>query len=183
MILMVLAGCSGSKAETGGMHEVITPYDQLNEKAMEMVANGTIAVVGEGESTREDMARDKAKQSARVALASALEVEVNALRKQFSEEIGSDGDAEVNDSWQNVSSALTKSVLRGAVSKETKLTHNGKSGKESRYKAYVIMAIDPKAVLQSFQDQVKKEDALYTRYRHSQMNAEMEEKLKGYGKD
>lgn len=183
MIVVVLAGCAGGGAATGGMKEIITPYSELEDLRNDMVSNGTIAVIGQGQSQREDLARDKARQDGMQKLASALEAEVNGYVKQFKEEIGSDSDSEINDSFQRVNSTLTKSVLRGAMSKKSKLTHNGKSGKESRYEAYVIMAIDSKAVLQSFQDEMKKEDVLYTRYRHSQMNTEMEEKLKGYGKD
>ncbi len=183
MMLMVLASCSGSKAETGGMNVVTTPYDELNAKAMDLVANGTIAVVGQGTSSREDFARDKAKQAGMAGLATALEAEVKVLTKQFNEEIGSASDAEINESFQNVTQTLAKSVLRGAIPKETVVTHNGKSGKESVYKVYTIVAVDSKAIVQSFQDQVKKEEALYTRYRHSQMDAEMEAKLKDNGKE
>jgi hypothetical protein len=182
-IVVVLAGCSGSKVETGGMKVVTTPYDQLNVKAMDLVANGTVAVVGQGTSTREDMARDKALQTGMAGLATALEAEVKVLTKQFNEEIGSLSDAEINESFQRVSSTLAKTILKGAIPKESVVTHNGKSGKESIYKVYTIVAVDSKVIVQSFQDQMKKEEVLYTRYLHSKMDAEMEEKLKDNGKE
>jgi len=48
---------------------------------------------------------------------------------------------------------------------------------------YTIVAVDSKVIVQSFQDQMKKEEVLYTRYLHSKMDAEMEEKLKDNGKE
>jgi len=42
------------------------------------------------------------------------------------------------------------------------------------------MAIDPKIFIQSFQDQMKEQKAVYTRYRQSQMHKEMEQKLEDY---
>ena len=51
---------------------------------------------------------------------------------------------------------------------------------EGIYKAYVLMVIDPKTFMQSFQDQMKKQKVMYTKYRQSEMSREMEEKIKGY---
>lgn len=171
VIAFVFSGCAG------GMKVVKTPHSDLQLKANELVKNGGLAVVGTGISTREDMAREKAQNSGRTLLAQALETKVKAYEKQFKEEIGTAGEAEINEAFQTVSEQLSKTVLVGVLPMEEVVTLNN-----GQYTIYTIMSIDPKIFIQSFQDQMKEQKAIYTRYRQSQMHKEMEQKLEDYDK-
>ncbi len=168
-LAFVFLGCSG------GMKIVKSPHSDLQLKANELVKNGGLAVVGTGISSREDLARKQAQNDGRTLLSNALETKVKGYEKQFQEEIGTAGDAEINEAFQTVSEQLTKSVLVGVLPTEEVITLN-----DGKYTIYTIMAIDPKIFIQSFQDQMKEQKAVYTRYRQSQMHKEMEQKLEDY---
>jgi len=171
IIALVFLGCSG------GMKIVKSPHSDLQLTANELVRNGGLAVVGTGISSREDLARKQAQNDGRTLLSNALETKVKGYEKQFQEEIGTAGDAEINEAFQTVSEQLTKSILVGVLPVEEVITL-----KDDKYTIYTIMAIDPKIFIQSFQDQMKEQKAVYTRYRQSQMHKEMEQKLEDYDK-
>ncbi len=171
IIAFVFLGCSG------GMKVIKSPHSDLQLKANELVRNGGLAVVGTGISSREDLARKQAQNDGRTLLSNALETKVKGYEKQFQEEIGTAGDAEINEAFQAVSEQLTKSILVGVLPTEEVITM-----KDGKYTIYTIMAIDPKIFIQSFQDQMKEQKAAYTRYRQSQMHKEMEQKLEDYDK-
>lgn len=159
----------------GGMHLIKTPYASLQKEANKIVKDGGLAVVGTGSSKRESGARDKAQNDGNTKLGRALEVKVKSYEKRFFEEIGTADDSEINEAFNQVSEQLSKQVLNGILPREEKMTKG-----EGIYKAYVLMVIDPKTFMQSFQDQMKKQKVMYTKYRQSEMSREMEEKIKGY---
>ena len=146
-------------------------------EANQLVKDGGLAYVGTGISKREDIARDKAQNDGRAGLANALETKVKNYEKQFKEEIGTSGESEINEAFQRVSEQMSKTVLVGVLPTNEVITLN-----EGTYTIYTIMSIDPKTFMQSFQDQMKEQKAVYTRYRQSQMHKEMEEKLEDYDK-
>ena len=165
----LLAACGG------GVKVINSPHSDLQKKANQLVKEGGLAVVGTGISSREDIARSKAQNSGRTLLAQAIETKVKGYEKQFIEEIGSAGDSEINEAFQTVSEQMTKTVLVGVLPVDEAITMQ-----DGKYTIYTIMAIDPKTFIQSFQDQMKQQKALYTRYRQSQMHKEMEQKLEDY---
>jgi len=171
-IAVILGGCAGGG---GGMNIVQSPHSQLQMEANQLVKAGGLAFVGTGISQREDIARNKAQNAGRTGLGQALETKVKAYEKQFIEEVGSAGEAEINEAFQTVSEQLSKTVLVGVLPINEVITLN-----EGTYTIYTIMAVDPKTFIQSFQDQMKEQKALYTRYRQSEMSKEMDKKLEDY---
>jgi ribosomal protein S20 len=172
-IVFLLGACAGG----GGMKVVSSPHSELQLEANQLVKDGGLAFVGTGISTREDIARKKAQTAGRTGLAQALESKVKSYEKQFQEEIGTSGESEINEAFQTVSEQLSKTVLVGVLPVREIITKD-----EGTYTIYTIMAVDPKTFIQSFQDQMKEQKALYTRYRQSKMHNEMEKKLEDYDK-
>ena len=172
-MIFLLAACGGG----GGMKIVSSPHSQLQMEANKLIKDGGLAYVGTGISPREDIARNKAQNDGRTGLAQALESKVKAYEKQFVEEIGTSGESEINEAFQRVSEQLSKTVLIGVLPVNEVITLN-----DGTYTIYTVMAIDPKTMIQSFQDQMKEQKALYTRYRASKMHDEMEKKLEDYDK-
>lgn len=176
VMAMLMIGCSGGPdAKPMGKTVVTSPYTQLQMEANKLVQGGGLAYVGTGISEREDIARKKAQNDGRNGLALALETKVKAYEKQFMEEIGSAGDSEINEAFSAVGEQLSKTVLVGVLPVNEVITLD-----DGKYTIYTIMSIDPKTFIQSFQDQMKEQKALYTRYRSSQMHEEMEKKLEDY---
>ena len=176
--LIIIVGIAVTLSACGaGSKLVKSPHSDLQLEANKLIKDGGLAVVGTGISSREDIARNKAQNDGRTKLAQSLETKVKAYEKQFQEEIGSAGEAEINEAFQSVSEQLSKTVLVGVLPVKEAITM-----KDSKYPIYTIMAIDPKTFMQSFQDQMKEQKALYTRYRQSKMHDEMEKKLEDYDK-
>jgi len=172
-IVFLLGACAGG----GGMKVISSPHSELQLEANQLVKDGGLAFVGTGISSREDIARNKAQTAGRTGLAQALESKVKSYGKQFQEEIGSSGESEINEAFQTVTEQLSKTVLVGVLPVREIITMN-----EGKYTIYTIMAVDPKTFIQSFQDQMKEQKALYTRYRQTKMHDEMETKLEDYDK-
>ena len=113
--LAMLSGCGGSKGTSA-----TTPYNELSKMAQAMRKAGALADVGQGQSSREDLARQKAQNDGRAKLALGLESKIQVLQKSFLEEVGSAGDTEVNEAFSSVSKTMASTTLRGVFPEEEK---------------------------------------------------------------
>ena len=171
--LVLLTGCGGSKQVSAKK----SPYLQMQKRANEFNKNGAVAVVGQGESSREDIARKKSYTDARANLAEALETKVQTLSKSFLEEIGTSGDTEINEAFSKTTKTMASTVLKGSFPEDEIMVE-----KEGKITIYTLMVIDPSTFNQSILDEMDKSGnkKLYERFRSSQAYDELNNEMEAY---
>lgn len=178
--LFLLAGCGPKeipKSNEGEYEEVSQPFTDLEEMAVEINESGGVAAVGEGVSTRQDLAKDKARNEALGKLSEIFSQKVSRMTKSFSEEVGSGTQPEINEVFTRATKNVASATLQGAITKKSKLTQNSKT---KQYMAGVLVVITPKTVNNSIFDEIRNTDKrMYERFRASQtfdeLNKEAEE--------
>ena len=183
MALMVLFvfGCSGPKdfskthPSDGEFEEINDPFASLTVEANEVIADGGIAAVGEGISTRQDLAKEKARNEGLGKLAEIFEQKIQRLTKAFVEEVGSGNNPQISETFSKVQKNVANAKLSGAIVKNSKLTKNSKTG---QFMAGALVVIDPKTINTSILDELKKtDDKLYQLYRSSKGFEELEKEM------
>ncbi|MEA3500569.1 MAG: hypothetical protein U9R41_06115 [Candidatus Marinimicrobia bacterium] len=171
--LILLTGCGGSKQVSAEKN----PYLQMQKRANEFNKNGAVAVVGQGESSREDIARKKSYTDARANLADALEAKVQTLSKSFLEEVGTSGDSEINEAFSRTTKVMSSSVLKGSFPEDEVMVE-----KEGKITIYTLMVINPATFNQSLLDEMNKSGnkKLYERFRASQAYDELNNEMEKY---
>ncbi|NOZ08116.1 MAG: hypothetical protein GXO91_04450 [FCB group bacterium] len=176
--LLTLVGCGGhTPAVADDLTEIADPFQELQDMANGFIKDGNIAVVGVGTSTRQDIARDKARASAQAKLAESFETKVEVLKKKFTEELGSDMTNELNETFTNVIKTTSKTVLYGAIENKAKYFKDNKTGMIS---AGVVLYVSPDVMNQSLLDQMKNKPKLYERFRASEAYKELEKEMENY---
>ncbi|OGV62572.1 MAG: hypothetical protein A2498_15820 [Lentisphaerae bacterium RIFOXYC12_FULL_60_16] len=172
MAVVLMAGCRGPKAQSDK-----TIFGMMQEKANAITDAGGLAAVGIGSSRTVNLALDKAKTRGRTELAMILETKVDAMKKDFQEEIG-EGQAgsELNALFTAASKNIAHTTLSGSVPKDLKY----ETGKEGEITAYALMVVDPKVVSDAFANQANSQRNMYTRFRASQAFAELDQEIKKY---
>ena len=168
MSLMVSCGGSGETTKS-------SPYNELAKIANTMRKNGAVADVGQGQSKREDLAREKAQTDGRAKIAMGMEVKVQALQKKFVEEIGSNEDTEINEAFSSVTKQMASTVLQGVFPEEERMVE-----KDGMITIYVLMAVDPSTFNQSLMDEMKSKPKVYERFRASQAYDELKNEMDTY---
>ncbi len=182
---LIIYSCSSSNPKVEAtkvdvMETYADPFEDLNNLANKIIEGGGVAAVGQGISSRQDLAREKAITNAQGALAQIFNTKVQRLNKNFQEEIGSTNDSEINEAFSTVTKTLTSQLLVGAFVKETKYLRNKETGQIS---AGVVIAIDPKTINQSILDELKtKSPKLYERFRATQAFEELKKEMEEYEK-
>ena len=121
------------------------------------------------------LAVDKAKQQARMDLASQLEVKVQGLTKKFEEEVGMNEDSELLSEFTQASKSVVSTVMNGTrVNKHDVVVENG------IYRAYVLMELPLGEANLALMQQIKNSQNMYTRFRASQAFDELEQEVEKY---
>ncbi len=181
LIALFVIGCSGTKdfskthPSDGEFEEVNDPFKDLQNSANDIIADGGLAAVGEGISTRQDLAKEKARNEGLGKLAEILEQKIQRLTKSFVEELGAGNNPQINEAFSKVQKNVSNAKLSGAVIKDSKLTKNSKTG---QFMAGALVVIDPKTINTSILDELKKSDeALYQQFRSSKAFEELEKEM------
>ena len=174
--VMILAGCAPAPVV-----EIAKPVADLPEWFLNKPNDpNMIFGVGSGTSSRMQIARDKASQSARFDLAQAIEVKFDGLQKQFTEEIGSGEGSELLEYFVQATKAVVSTVMTGATVDKSKIMQKG-----DQYIAYALMSMNVSSSNQALLDKLKQQENMYTRFRASETFKEMEaetEKFEDYKK-
>lgn len=165
--LFLLAGC-------GSRQLVNDPVDDLYGVAAQLKGEGAFAVVGFGESKRLDLARDKAIADCQRLIGEAMHVQVEALKKKFIEEVGSD-DTEINEFFSVATKILTKAEYSGAILEKTYRNQR----KDGNYEFFAVMALNPDIIIKSMDDELKNRK-MYERFRASEAFKEMDSQVDRY---
>ena len=169
VIVGILSSCGSSPTPK------TTPYNELMKIANGMRKSGAITSVGQGQSKREDIARDKSHTDARGKMSQAMESKVSTLNKSFQEELGTGDDTEINEAFTDVVKVVSKAVLNGAFPEEERMNE-----KDGIITIYTLMVIDPATFNQSFLDEMKSKPKLYERFRASQAYDELQKEMDAF---
>ena len=171
VIAAILSSCGSAPAPK------VTPYAELTKVANGMRKGGAITAVGQGQSKREDIAREKSHTDARGKMSQAMESKVSTLNKSFQEEIGSNDDTEINEAFTSVTKVVSKNILQGAFPEDERMVE-----KDGLITIYTLMAIDPATFNKSFLDNMKSEPKLYERFRASQAYDDLQKEMDNFDK-
>lgn len=179
--LSLIVACGGSKKVVDpakDMEVYADPFQDLQDLAADIIDAGGIAAVGQSQSQRQDLAKKKAVTDAQGQLAEIFNTQVERMKKMFQEEIGSEEDSEINEAFTTVTKVLTRTMLQGAITKQTKYMRDPQT---KQFTAASVVAIEPDKVNLSILDEVKKsKPKLYERFRASQAYEELDKAMDKY---
>lgn len=167
----VMAGCR-SMPKTTSDRDVFGP---MQEKAAKITAAGGLAAVGIGESKTINIAIEKAKTRARTEMAFIINTKVDALRKDFSEEIGEGKSAEYNTLFSSAAKQLASQEIAGTA--PTDIKYETKDGITT---AHALIEQNPKILAAALENASQANKSLYTRFRASQAFNELDAEVKKY---
>lgn len=177
-LALVFWGCGPSKVN-------LTPSP--TEKTIESVPAWILSPPNEpgylyagATATSQDMqmAMDKAKTSAQADLAQQMETRMENLTKRFQEETGVAGDSQLLSQFGTATKAISKQTLVGTRVKEQKLLPE-----KNIYRSYVLMVLPLGDANQLLMNQLKTNEALYTRFRATQAFEELDKEMEGQEHD
>lgn len=123
-------------------------------------------------SRDQQLAVDKAKQDGRMDISAQIEARVSGLIKKFDEEVGRTEDSELLGMYTQVSMTVVDQTLVGCRARQQVIQKEGEL-----YRAYVLMEVSLGFAKEVLADQLKKQEALYTRFRASKAFKEMEKEV------
>ncbi|MFO8029737.1 MAG: hypothetical protein R6U28_07735 [Cyclonatronaceae bacterium] len=118
---------------------------------------------------------NRATTDARAEIGRVVEVRIEAMQKNFTEEVGVDEDATFRQMFEEVSRTVVATSLSGSRAKETKHEREG-----NMWRAYVLMEYPIGAANQQLMNQIKEREEMYTRFRQSQSFQELEKAVEDY---
>lgn len=178
--LATVAGCGGSKQPASTADTQPEP-EQVIAQAPNWYTSppeDSLAVTATASEVSADMqlAVDKAKTSARSAIAEQLSTKYEGLTKRFQEETGVGGDSELLDQYVNAYKTVTQQVLEGTSAREQEIVAEG-----DRYRAYVLMELSLSQANQALMDRIKNNDRnMWTRFRATEAWEELEQEIEAY---
>ncbi len=186
LVIFCFIGCGGSGKSlqeqiTEGADELIIKADPgktLETLSDELNETGGVSAVGEGQSKRRDLAKEKAQFAAEAKIAQSLDQKMTSLRKKAVENIGQgEADDEINENFSTAMKSLSQQILKGATVKKTILAQR----KDGVYYAWSLVIINPKMVNSAMLNEVKKKNVkLYERMQTSKLFDELNKEEKEY---
>lgn len=142
----LIAGCASTPQE-----KTVNKMLEMQRDKTELVNKGIVAGFGVGESASEQMAYDEADLNARTDAARMLESKVEALFRNYEEEVGGELTEHQESIRKNIVSSLQNGVTVVKMDMET--TENG------RFKIYAVAAMDPEIVKKVLEAELKARNA------------------------
>jgi hypothetical protein len=121
------------------------------------------------------IAINKAQAEGRNLIAQQLEVKYNGLNKRFAEEVGRSNDGQLLDFYSQVYKAVVSQVLYGSRSRQQVLRTEGEV-----YRAFVLMELPLGEMSKRLMEQIKAQEALYTRFRATEAFKELDAEIQRY---
>lgn len=115
---------------------------------------------------------NQATTDARGEIQRVIEVRVEAMQKNFTEEVGVDEDATFRQMFEEVTRTVAAGAQSGSTVREQKIEQDG-----NLYRAYVLMEYPVGAANRQLMEQMKEREEMYTRFRQSQSFQELERQV------
>jgi hypothetical protein len=166
--LLAAAGCA--TRPTG-----IALFEQMQRKASRINSSGGMAALGVGKSGDLALATKMANTRGREEVANIVQTRVNALVKDFREEVGEAQAAEFNTAFSAASKHLTSQVVQGIAAQDVK-----SEVKAREITVYALMVQNPKLIKEYFANPKNTPAALYDRFRASQAFGALEKEIQQF---
>lgn len=121
------------------------------------------------------MAIDKAVTAARADISRQLEVKMEAMEKQFKEEVGTGENTTFLSQFTQATKSITSQTLTGSKIKQQKIVNDG-----TKKRAYVLVEYPIGAANKALMDKLKQNEELYTRFRAGQTFEDLDKTIKEY---
>ncbi len=135
---MFIIGCAGTPQEQSANKMM-----KMQKEKQELLDNGVVAGIGIGESKSEQLAYDEADLNARTDVARSLESKVEAMIRNYQEEVGDELTQHKEAVKKNVISDMQNGV--SVVKMDMEVTEEGK------FKVYAIAAMNTEAFKKAFE--------------------------------
>ncbi len=133
-------------------------------------------ILGKATATSQDLqiAKDKAKQQARLEIAAEIESHINGLIKKFEEEVGGAEEGEFSEQFTQVSKNVVDQSLVGSRERKQKIIEEGKG-----FRVFMMMELPIGKAREELLKQLYSDEnhQLYTRFRASQSFQELKEEI------
>lgn len=177
--LAALVGCGSSKqpaSAPGSGPEPEQVIDQAPDWYMSPPEDSLAITATASEVSRDmQLAVDKAKTSARSAIAEQLGTKYEGLTKRFQEETGVGPDSELLDQYVNAYKTVTQQTLESTSAREQEVVGEG-----DRYRAYVLMELSLSQANQALMDRIEDNRNMWTRFRATEAWEELEQEIRAY---
>lgn len=118
---------------------------------------------------------NRATTDARTEIGRVMEVRMESMQENFTEEAGVDEDATFRQMFEEVSRTVVATSMNDSRVRETKREREG-----NIWRAYILMEYPIDAANQQFVNQMKEREEMYTRFRQSQSFRELERAVEDY---
>jgi hypothetical protein len=175
--LLFSISCSSTQAVSDGEDRiddipewVLTPPTDNNE---------FLFSTGEAESSRMNIARNRAEIAAKQELASKLGEKIEALQKLFEEEVDTDTASMYSGAFTNATQLILSQELRGVATAERRFSAKEGGG----YISYVLMQMPVGSARAELERALSREEEMYIRFKESRAFEELQQNLERLGLD
>ena len=154
----------------------VTLYQKMQRKAGKVNSHGGLAAVGVGSSKDLSNATKMAMMRGRTEVADSLQTRVNALTKDFRDQIGDTPEsAEYNMLFSTAAKQLTSQLVQGIAAQEVETETKGDT-----VSVYALMVQNPKAIKEYFANVKNTPALLYERFRATQAFNQLDKDIQRY---
>ncbi len=144
------------------------------------IKEGYIIVPSSATSQDMQLAVNKATLDAANTLASMIKSDMNALLKRVREEIGTDDDSSLVDTFSQVQEQVVSSSLDNYILSKKQILREKNSDGKNIFRAYVLIEWNESASQEKMLEQIKADKVLYDLMRTTELYDEMSEKVQKY---
>lgn len=168
-LITVIASCSSSKLSSTYTGKIPSWYTNPPSDVNYFYSAIT--------ATSKDLqiAIDKATTDARADIGRQVELKVQALQKNFAEEVGAGEDPTLLQQYTSATKIVVSTTLTGSKAIKKEIIEDG-----DNYRAYVLVQYPVGSASEELLKQLMKNEEFYTRFRSSQAHDELEEEVKKY---
>ena len=123
---------------------------------------------------------NKATLDAANTLASMIKSDMNALSKRVREEIGTDDDSSLVDTFSQVQEQVVSSSLDNYILSKKQILREKNSDGKNIFRAYVLIEWNESASQEKMLEQIKADKTLYDLMRTTELYDEMSDKVQKY---
>ena len=166
----LLSGCVGMRPVSDK-----TAFEIIGDNETAITAANGLTSIGVCSSRTVHLALDRAQNRGRKQLASSVAEKVEAVKKQFSEEVGTADTAELDALFAAAGKRLSHQIMRVSAPKDLQY-----ETRDSLTTAWALMVVEPKAIADALANHANTAPHLYTRFLASQAYSALLDEMKAF---
>jgi hypothetical protein len=127
--------------------------------------------VSQANSTRKDIARQKAQTGANRELGQKLGNKVEALQKLFQEEVTTGSESNFSEAFTSATKTITNQELQGVQVENIKFKYDENT---SRYECYIMAKLPVGEARSALENALSKEEEMYVKFKESKAFEELQ---------